>query len=93
METVGNEINFRPLEGKILVKVIEKENQSISGIILSVKKEEKHSIGTALKVGDNCGGITENTKVLFNKHGVSKIVIEKVDYLVVNYEEILGTLQ
>jgi len=95
-------MNIKPLFDNILIKAIEEEEITKSGILLpgSVQKEKPEQ-GTVIAVGS--GLITKEgktvpmkikvgDKILFTKYGVTEIRVENVDYLMARQPEILAVI-
>ena len=95
-------MNIKPLFDNILIKAIEEEEKTKSGILIpnSVEKEKPEE-GTVIAVGS--GLITKEgktipmnvkvgDKVLFTKYGVTEIRVENEDYLMAKQPEILAVI-
>ena len=93
---------FRPLQDRILVKRIDKEEKTSGGIIIPDTAKEKPQEGEVVAVGN--GKITEDGKttpmdvkkgdrVLFGKYSGSEIKIDGEEHLILREEEVLGILE
>ena len=86
-------MKFIPLGNRVLVEK-EKEQKTSSGIILSEASTNKPTIAKVLEVGD---GVTANIKVGDNiyhgKYAGSEVLLDSQVFLVVNVEDILGTIK
>jgi chaperonin GroES len=91
---------FQPLGGNILVKPVEEETTTASGIVLpdTVDKEKPQkgeviSLGTG-KLNDDGEVIKFNVKVgdiiIFKKYSPDEFEIEGEDYLIMSEEDVLG---
>ncbi len=92
---------FRPLQDRILIKRIEKEERSSGGIIIPDTAKEKPQEGEVVAVGngkrlDNGQLQTLDVKpgdrVLFGKYSGSEIKIDGTEHLILREDEILGVL-
>ncbi len=96
-------MNIRPLGDRVLVKPIEKEEVTASGIVLpdTVDKKQKAE-GVVIAVGP--GKTLENgtkapmdvkvgDKVLFRKWGGEEVKIEKDEYKMLGSEDILAIVE
>jgi len=95
-------MNIKPLFDNILIKAIEEDEKTESGILLpSSVQKEKPEQGTVIAVGS--GLITKEGKtipmkikvgdiVLFTKYGVTEIQVDNVDYLMAKQPEILAII-
>lgn len=94
----GEKIMIRPLLDKVVVKMVEAEETTKSGIILAGTAKEKPQIAQVVAVGP--GGIvdgkevtmqiSENDKVIFNKYAGMEIKHEGVEYIIVRQSDILA---
>lgn len=85
-------MNFKPLNRKILVKRIEEEQTTSSGIIIPDNAKEKPSQGTVEAVSSDINDIKVGDSVLFSKYGGTELPIDGQDYLVLEHDNVLGVL-
>jgi len=91
-------MSFIPLGQRVLVKTIEEEAKTASGIIIPDSAKEKplqaevKAISKELKEDDNCE-INEGDTVVFAKYSGTEITIDGEEYLVLNCDDILGILK
>lgn len=96
-----NQQKFRPLQDRLLIKRIDKEERSAGGIIIPDTAKEKPQEGEVVAVGN--GKRNENgtvhpvdvkvgDRVLFGKYSGSEIKIEGTEHLILREEEVLGVL-
>ena len=95
-------MKFRPLQDRILVKRIDKEEKTTGGIIIPDTAKEKPQEGEVVAVGN--GKRTEDGKVapmdvkkgdrvLFGKYSGSEIKIDGEEHLILREDEVLGILE
>ncbi|MDD2200388.1 MAG: co-chaperone GroES [Bacteroidales bacterium] len=88
MEKLG-----KPLAGKILVKPVEAEEKTASGIIIPDSAKEKPQKGKIVAVGKAKEGeemeVKVNDIVLYGKYSGTEIKIDNDDYLIMNQSDIL----
>lgn len=91
--------NFKPLADRTLIKRLDAEEKTQSGLIIPDAAKEKAQIGEVIAVGpgrkDNTGKIVsmevkEGDRVYFGKYAGTEI---KDDYLIIREDEILGVLK
>ena len=92
---------IKPLADRVLIKMIENEETTKSGIILAGKSQEKPQIAEVLAVGP--GGkidgheITMNVKVgdkvIVSKYAGTEVKYEEQDYVIVKQSDILAILE
>jgi chaperonin GroES len=92
-------MNFRPLHDRVVVKRLELEAKTASGIIIPETAKEKPAEGEIVAVG--AGARTETgtiipmelktgDRVLFNKWSGTEIKIDGEDYLVMKESDVVG---
>jgi len=92
-------INIRPLGDKIIVKRLEAETQTASGIFLPESATEKPQQARVVRTGDgrklDSGGfadfqVAEGDIVLLSKWGGTELKHDDEEYLVLSEDEVLG---
>lgn len=93
---------IKPLNDRVLIKMIEAEETTKSGIILSSGSQEKPQIAEVVEIGP--GGVDENgkkieiqvkkgDKVITSKYSGTEVKYEGVDYIIVRQSDILAIVQ
>lgn len=91
-----------PIQDRVLVKRIEEENKTASGIIIPDNHKEKPSQGEVVAVGKGYRlqngdtrslDVKKGDKVLFGKYSGTEVKVAGENYLIMKEEEILGILQ
>ena len=91
-----------PLYDRVLLKRVESEQTTASGIIIPDTAKEKTQIGVVKSVGEgkinNDGSIRPmkvkvGNNVLFGKYSGTEINIDNEDLLIVKEDEILGIVE
>jgi len=94
-------MTFRPLHDRVLVKRIEAEEKTKSGIIIPDTAKEKPMEGEVVSVGTGIrqenGTITPldvrtGDRILFGKWSGTEIRLDGADYLVMKESDIMGIL-
>ncbi|MGA1861893.1 co-chaperone GroES [Deferribacter thermophilus] len=94
--------NIKPLQDRVLVKRIEVEEKTESGIIIPDTAREKSQEGEVIAVGP--GKVLENgtkieltvkpgDRILFSKYAGTEIKIDGEEYLIMREDDILGIIQ
>ena len=92
----------KPLEDRILIKPLEAEKKTESGIYLPESAKEKPMQGKVVAVGpgkllDNGERIRPAVKkgdtVVFGKYSGTEIEIKKIAHLIVRESELLGVIE
>ena len=94
-------MKIRPLHDRVIVKRLEEERKTASGIVIPDAAAEKPDQGEVLSVGpgkrdDNGKHITLDVKVgdriLFGKYSGSDIKLDGDEYMIMREDEVLGVL-
>ncbi|HLD95242.1 MAG TPA: co-chaperone GroES [Alphaproteobacteria bacterium] len=94
-------MNFRPLHDRVLVKRVESEEKTASGIIIPDTAKEKPLEGEVVAVGTGIrqeNGIVapldvkQGDRVLFGKWAGTEIKLNGQDYLVMKESDVMGIL-
>jgi chaperonin GroES len=92
-------MKLKPLGDRLIVKAVEEDEVTASGIVLPDTAKEKPQRGKVLAVGDGKIGddgkrvpldVAENDEVLYSKYGGTEIVIEGEDLLVLRESDVLA---
>ncbi|MFK7960538.1 MAG: co-chaperone GroES [Phycisphaerales bacterium] len=92
----------KPLEDRVLVKPIEKESKTESGLYLPESAKEKPMQGKVVAVGpgkmlDNGERVKPAVKkgdvVVYGKYSGTEIEIKKASHLIVRESELLGVIE
>lgn len=95
-------MTVKPLQDRVLVKRLEEENKTASGIIIPDNSKEKPSEGEVIAVGSGYplqDGSTRalevqaGDKILFEKWGGTEVKVDGQEYLVMKEDKILGIIQ
>ena len=95
-------MNLRPLNDRVIVKRVEAERTTASGIVLPDSAGEKPDQGEVLAVGpgkrdDNGKAIALDVKVgdrvLFGKYAGQSVKVDGQEVLVMREEDIMGVVE
>lgn len=89
-----------PLEDRVVVKVLEEEEKTLSGIVLPDTAKEKPQKATVVAVGpgryDNGAlvpmGVAEGDTIIFSKYGGTEVKVDGEELLVLRASDILAKL-
>ena len=95
-------MKIRPLQDRILVKRVDSETKTASGIIIPDNAKEKPLEGSIVAVGK--GKILENgsvrpmelkagDKILFGKYAGTEVKIDGVEHLILREDDVLGVIE
>lgn len=93
---------LQPIHDRILVKPLNPETTTKSGIVIPDNAQEKPGKGTVVKTGKGrvlengtvvSLEVKENDVVLYGKHAGQQIKIDNVEYVVLKEEDVLCVIQ
>ncbi len=93
---------IKPLTDRVLIKMVEAEETTKSGIILTSASQEKPQIAEVIEVGP--GGKDENgikvemqvkkgDKVITSQYSGTEVKYQGVDYIIVRQSDILAVVE
>ena len=86
-----------PLAGYVVVKRLEGESQTPSGIVLAESAKEKPQKGEVIAVGPGKEGkepqVQEGQTVLFKKYGPTEVDVDGQELLLLEEDDIFGILE
>ena len=88
-------MKFKPLGERALVKLVEREEQTASGIVLPDTAKEKPQTAEVVAVGEFEDGIkvSEGDVIVFAKYSGTEISLEGEDYMILDADDILGIVE
>jgi len=88
-------MTFQPLGNRVLIKRVEEQSRTATGIIIPDTAKEKPLEGKVIAVGADAvdEGINEGDIVVFQKYGGTEITLDGEEYLILNSDEILGVMK
>lgn len=94
---------FLPLGDRVLVRRLEAEDKTASGIIIPDTAKEKPITGEVIAVGEGARsadgntliptGLTKGQKVLFGKWSGTEVKLNNEDYLIMKVSDIFGIIE
>jgi chaperonin GroES len=95
-------MKIRPLQDRILVKRLESEEKTASGIIIPDNAKEKPMEGEVIAVGSGkklddgttrALEVKSGDKVLFSKYAGSEVKIDGTEHLILREDDLLGIIE
>lgn len=95
-------MKLKPLGDRLIVKPVEEEETTASGLVLPDTAKEKPQKGKVVAVGDGAISedgtrrpldVAEGDEVLYSKYGGTDITVEGEDLLVMRESDILAKVQ
>ena len=99
--TTATKVVLKPLEDRIVVRTLEAEQTTASGLVIPDTAKEKPQEGTVIAVGsgrllDNgdraAMDVREGDRVLFAKYGGTEFKLDGEEYLVLKENDILAII-
>ena len=94
-------MTIKPLADRVVVKAVEVEETTTSGIILAASAQEKPQIAEVVAVGP--GGMIDGNnvemyvkvgdKVITSKYSGTEVKLDGVEYVIVSEEDILAIVE
>ena len=95
-------MNIRPLSDRVVIRPVEKENETAGGIIIPDTAKDKPQEGNVEAVGpgklDDDGenlpmNVKKGDRVLFGKYSGTEIKIDDTKYLIMREDDIYGIIE
>ncbi len=95
-------MNFKPLGDRALVKIVEREEKTPSGIVLPDTAKEKPQTAEVVSVGegklDKDGQrvpleVSQGDVIVFAKYSGTEISLDGEDYMILDGDDILGVVE
>ncbi|MCB2211995.1 co-chaperone GroES [bacterium] len=98
-------MNVRPIDERVLLKVVEKDEKTSGGIIIpDTVSKERPQIGEVVALGDDIVNkdlerkplsqiVSVGDQVLFAKYGGTEVTVDEEEFLLVNRSDILGVIE
>lgn len=94
-------MNIRPLGDRVVIKLIESEETTKSGIVLPGSAKEKPQMAEVLAVGP--GGMVDGKevkmevkvgdKVIYSKYAGTEVKLDDEEYIIVRQNDILAVVE
>jgi len=86
-----SEIKIQPLGSRVLIRPLEQEARTASGLLLPETAKEKPQMGLVVAVGDDEEiKVKVNDKVIFAKYSGTEFKMDGQEYLLMDANDILG---
>ena len=85
-------MNFKPLGKRVLVKKLEEQSTTSSGIIIPDSAKEKPSQGEVVSVSSEVSELAKGNKVLFSKYSGNEVSLDGNKYLVIDVDDVFGII-
>jgi chaperonin GroES len=88
-------MTVKPLQDRVLIKVVEAETKTASGLYIPDTAQEKTQTGTVVAIGDDEEMISVKVgdKVMYDKYAGTTVTINDEDHLIVQNSDILAIVE
>ena len=90
-------MTIKPLQDRVVIKMVEAEETTKSGIILAGSAKEKPEVAEVVAVGpgkkDVTLGVKEGNKVLISKYSGTEVKVDGEEYTIVKMDDILAVVE
>jgi len=98
---MAKEFSLKPLEDRIVVKPLEEEETTISGIVIPDTAKEKPVEGEVVAVGPGRFedgqrvplDVAAGDKVIYSKYGGTEVKVEGQEYLILSARDVLAVIK
>jgi chaperonin GroES len=91
MEVKMAKINIQPIGTRVLIKPLEQESKTSSGLLLPETAKEKPQTGLVVAIGDDEEiKLKVNDKVLFAKYSGTEFKMDGTEYLLLEANDVLA---
>jgi chaperonin GroES len=91
MEVEMAKVNIQPMGTRVLIKPLEQESKTSSGLLLPETAKEKPQTGLVVAIGDDEDiRLKVNDKVLFAKYSGTEFKMDGTEYLLLEANDVLA---
>ena len=83
-------MTIKPLADRVLLKSVEAEETTASGIILAASAQEKPEVSEVVAVGP---GTEKNDKVIISKYSGTQVKLDGTEYTISEIKDILAVVE
>jgi chaperonin GroES len=87
-------VKLKPIGERALVKPVEQEEKTASGIVLPETAKEKPQTAKIIAIGDlEDGKVNEDDLVVFARYSGTEITLDDEDFLILDTDDLLGIVE
>ncbi|MBR2133741.1 MAG: co-chaperone GroES [Eubacterium sp.] len=90
-------MTIKPLADRVLLKSVEAEETTKSGLILAASAQEKPEISEIIAVGDgteeNPMTVKAGDKVIVSKYSGTQVKLDGVEYTIISVKDVLAVVE
>lgn len=84
---------LKPLGNRVIIKKLEAEEKTASGIVLPTQAKEKPQLAEIVAIGKDVEDVKIGDKVVFKKYVGTEIKVENEELTICEMEDILAILE
>ncbi len=92
-------MQLRPLGERIVIKKLEKEEKTASGIVLPASAQEQPQYAEVVAISNKIdndkdlkGSVKEGDHVIYSKYAGTDVKLDGVEYIVIKLEDVLAVV-
>lgn len=86
-------VSIKPLEDRIVIKQVEAEQTTASGLVIPDSAKEKPQEGTVVAVGPKVEGVAVNDTVIYSKYGGTEVKYGGDEFLILKLADVLAVIE
>ncbi|WP_300410915.1 co-chaperone GroES [Lagierella sp.] len=91
-------MNLKPIGKRLVVKMLEVEDKTASGIVLPSSAQEKPQVAEVVAISDKLLekdnlNIEVGSKVIYSKYAGTEVKLDSEEYIVVKLEDVLAIVE
>lgn len=91
-------MNLKPIGKRLVVKMLEVEDKTASGIVLPSSAKEKPQVAEVVAISDKLANkenfnIKEGTKIIYSKYAGTEVKMETEEYIIIKLEDVLAIVE
>jgi chaperonin GroES len=87
-------MSIKPLADRVVIKMLENEEKTVSGIVLPSSAKEKPQVAEIVAVGPGTSEVTMEVKVgdrvLISKYAGTEVKLDKEEYTILKQSDVLA---
>ncbi len=85
-------MNIKPLGKRVVLKELEVEEKTKSGLILAGEKEEPQT-ASVVAVSDSVEGLSVDDVVYYKKYSGTKVKYESQEYIIIEFDNVIAVVK
>lgn len=82
-----------PVGKRIVVRPLQKEDTTKSGIIIASTQKEKPERGEVVAIGEVLDGVRVGDTVVFSKYGYDEVAVDGKDFYIIKHDDVVAVIK